>query len=327
MSKSKKRLYTFVAVSVLVTLSGECFSAQAELVEVRKIWDEAPHNAFTGLVRFKNRWFCTFREGKDHVSPDGALRVIASTDGKNWESAARLSSDNSDLRDPKLSITPQGQLMLLANETLHKPTDKKYQSLVWFSDDGAEWGERIEIGEPDIWLWRVTWHKEHCYGIGYREPNLVRLYKSADGRKFEPLVKELAVSGSPNEAALVFHDDVCHCLLRRDGDPAAGVYGTSQPPYTDWKWKDLDRQIGGPALIRLPDGRWLAGVRLYDGQTRTSLCWLDLDNDTLTECLKLPSGGDTSYAGLVWHDDLLWVSYYSSHEGRTSIYLATVRFR
>ncbi|MEK8105428.1 hypothetical protein NKG94_10170 [Micromonospora sp. M12] len=35
----------------------------------------------------------------------------------------------------------------------------------------------------------------------------------------------------------------------------------------------------------------------------------------LTELVALPSGGDTSYPGLVWHDDLLWVSYYSSHEG------------
>ena len=39
-----------------------------------------------------------------------------------------------------------------------------------------------------------------------------------------------------------------------------------------------------------------------------------------------PSGGDTSYAGLVWHDGLLWISYYASHEGKTSIYLAQVRF-
>src|SRR5205085_7380324 len=41
--------------------------------------------------------------------------------------------------------------------------------------------------------------------------------------------------------------------------------------------------------------------------------------------LTLPSGGDTSYAGLVWHEGLLWVSYYSSHEGKASIYLAKVR--
>jgi hypothetical protein len=43
--------------------------------------------------------------------------------------------------------------------------------------------------------------------------------------------------------------------------------------------------------------------------------------------LTLPSGGDTSYAGMVWHGDLLWVSYYASHEGKTAIYLARVKVR
>jgi len=43
--------------------------------------------------------------------------------------------------------------------------------------------------------------------------------------------------------------------------------------------------------------------------------------------LTLPSGGDTSYPGMVWHDGLLWVSYYASHEGKTSIYLARIRVR
>jgi len=41
--------------------------------------------------------------------------------------------------------------------------------------------------------------------------------------------------------------------------------------------------------------------------------------------LTLPSGGDTSYAGMVWHEGLLWVTYYSSHEEKTCIYLAKVK--
>jgi hypothetical protein len=41
--------------------------------------------------------------------------------------------------------------------------------------------------------------------------------------------------------------------------------------------------------------------------------------------LQLPSGGDTSYPGMVWHEGILWMSYYSSHEGKTSIYLARIR--
>jgi hypothetical protein len=48
-------------------------------------------------------------------------------------------------------------------------------------------------------------------------------------------------------------------------------------------------------------------------------------NDETYETLRLPSGGDTSYAGLVWHENLLWVSYYASHEGKTAIYLAKVK--
>ena len=43
--------------------------------------------------------------------------------------------------------------------------------------------------------------------------------------------------------------------------------------------------------------------------------------------LELPSGGDTSYPGMVMHQGLLWMSYYSSHEAhKTSIYLAKIRF-
>jgi len=63
---------------------------------------------------------------------------------------------------------------------------------------------------------------------------------------------------------------------------------------------------------------------LYDGGVRTALSWIDPVAGTLTEALKLPSGGDTSYSGMVLHDGKLWMSYYSSHEGKASIYLAQV---
>jgi hypothetical protein len=41
--------------------------------------------------------------------------------------------------------------------------------------------------------------------------------------------------------------------------------------------------------------------------------------------LTLPSGGDNSYPGMVWHGGQLWLSYYSSHEGKSSIYLAKIK--
>ncbi len=154
----------------------------------------------------------------------------------------------------------------------------------------------------------------------------MRLYTSQDGRDFRPLVPRLFDQEQPNESSILFlPDDTALCLLRRDGKPGNGLLGVASPPYTDWVWKDLGKKIGGPHLLRLPDGRLLAAGRLYDGGARTALCWLDAEAGKLTELLKLPSGGDTSYPGLVWHEGLLWVSYYSSHEGKTSIYLAKVR--
>ena len=300
----------------------------AEIQEVRRIWDRAPHNAFTDLARFDNQWFCVFREGKAHVSPDGALRVIRSKDGKEWESAALLLHPKGDLRDAKITVTPAGQLMLSGAVALQQPADVKHQSLAWFSRDGTTWSEPAVIGDPNMWLWRTTWHKGTAYSIGYDTSGerFIRFYTSRDARKFETLLPTMFDEGHPNETSIVFQpDDTALCLLRRDGDPGSGKLGVARPPYTKWDWKDLGTKIGGPHMIRLPDGRLVAAVRLYNGAVRASLAWIDADTGQLTEFLKLPSGGDCSYAGLVWHDGLLWVSYYSSHEEKTSIYLAKVR--
>jgi hypothetical protein len=270
-----------------------------------------------------------FREGKSHVSPDGALRVIVSKDGEKWRSAALLTSDDSDLRDAKINVTPDGRLMLAGAEAMHDRSKYSHQSLAWFSKDGRAWSKAHEVGDQDFWLWRTTWRKGKAYGFGYgtsKRKGSIRLYRSDNGSTFEVLVKNAFDKGYPNETSIVFlPDETALCLLRRDGNLNTAQLGKAKPPYRKWTWKDLGVRIGGPHFIRLPDGRFVAVVRRLDGRVRTSIHWLDPEKGALTECLKLPSRSDTSYAGLVWHEGLLWVSYYSSHEGKTSIYLAKIR--
>jgi hypothetical protein len=306
-------------------------SNEPVLVEARKIWDKAKHNAFTDLLRYKDRWYCVFREGSAHVSPDGALRVIVSDDGETWKSRALVTSPKYDLRDAKLTTTPDGRLMLNGAGMI-ADADVRYYSMVWFSsDDGHTWTEGEQIGDPGFWLWRTQWHNNTAYTMGYatnrdRTQRTLRLYRSKDGRDFETLVEQLsAPAGCGEDTILFMKDHSALCLLRHETGDKMAQLGTASPPYTDWKWRDLNLRIGGPNMIQLPDGRILAATRLYDGGARTSLSWLDPKNGKLTEVLKLPSGGDTSYAGLILHEGLLWVSYYSSHEAKTSIYLARVR--
>ncbi len=102
--------------------------------------------------------------------------------------------------------------------------------------------------------------------------------------------------------------------------------GRSRAPFTQWTWRPTTHQVGGPNFIRLPDGELWGSGRSYPGGPKTVVARMTLDGG-YEPVLTLPSGGDTSYAGMVWHADLLWVSYYSSHEGKTSIYLARVKLR
>jgi hypothetical protein len=314
--------------------------AAVKLVEVTRIWDQAPHNAFTDLVRFHDQWLCSFREGTGHAAGAGSIRVLISKDGKSWESAAVLSEPHVDLRDPKLSVTPDGRLMMVGGAAVPATRDPvtDHYSFVAFSKDGKEWSKPQRVLDSWQWLWRVTWHKGKAYGVAYQwDPKAARtertykaaLFQSSDGVKFE----QLASFDIPNatEATLAFAGDTLYCLQRRDGQPNSAMLGTSLPPYRDWTWKDLGHYFGGPNFIHLPDGSWWAAGRMIDaGKPQTVLCRLDVKKGELQPVLKLPSGGDTSYPGLVWHNGQLWISYYSSHEKKdgkdhSAIYLARVQ--
>lgn len=301
------------------------------LVEVRKIWDQAPHNAFTDLIRFHNQWYCAFREGRSHVCDEGTLRVIRSDDGEEWTSVASMKWADGDVRDAKLSITANDQLMLNGAVRFLKPVHgNAHQSVTWLSPDGENWSKPFTCPSGlGTWRWSVTWHQGTAYSFGYSGKDKGGcLYGSTDGKVWSVVKDKVYPGVEPygNETSLVFlPDDTAYCLLRRDKGTKDAVLGVSHPPYTEWEWDDLGIRVGGPKMIACEGGRFLAAVRLYSGGTRTSLCWIDAEAGRFTEALKLPSGGDTSYAGLVVHEGLLWVSYYSSHEGRSTIYLAKVR--
>lgn len=327
-------------------------AADAEIVSVEKIWDQGQHNAFTDLIRFKDKWYCSFRESRAHVGGDGNCRVLTSADGKSWESAALVSEKGVDLRDPKLSITPEGRLMMVMggsyyDETSGKPVLTGRHPRVSFSKDGKEWTAPKKIVGPDEWLWRVTWHDGVGYGTSYnaaarQSPESkkaaetgvappgpadwkLKLFKTTNGVDYT-LVTQFDVPGFPNETTVrVLADGRMTALIRREGGDQNGWVGTAKAPFTEWKLKALDRRIGGPNFIQIPDGRLVALTRHYKPKATSVLSFLDPDKGTLTDVLTLPSGGDNSYAGLVWHDNLLWVSYYSSHEKKTSIYLAKVK--
>ena len=308
---------------------GEDGGVKPELVKLAKIWDQGAHNAFTDLIRFQGKWFCTFREAEGHVKGDGRIRVLASDDGDAWASTAFLEADGIDLRDPKLSVTPDGRLMIVAGGSVYREGELVgRQPRVAFSEDGREWTPPQRVLEEGDWLWRVTWHEGCAYGVTYNifadaDAWALRLVKSADGVNYET-VTVFAIPDRPNETTLRFlaNGDMV-ALVRREAGTCHTWIGVSSAPYTDWTWHETQHRVGGPNFIVLPDGAmWVAG-RSYPGGAKTVLARMGLDR--YEPVLTLPSGGDCSYPGLVWHEGLLWMTYYSSHEDKTSIYLAKIR--
>lgn len=341
MELEKMMKFAIRLMSVAGLVAGSCLpltGTEPELVSVKKIWAKAPHNGFTDLIRFHDQWLCTFREGDFHgsrptreVMPEGKsgrpgqIRVIASRDGERWESAALLSEKGVDLRDPKLSVMEDGRLMLLAGGCIDDPLKEEQWGYVTraprvaFSADGRRWTPTRRLLAEDHWLWRATWHEGKAYSLSKmgETPNPRRgfLYWTRDGLDWHWLT-EFKLEGVSETTLRVMPDGEMIALIRPH------YLGRSRPPYRKWQFRKIEHSIGGPNFIRIPDGSLWAGSRL-NGKTVLSR----MTPESFEPVLTLPSGGDTSYPGMVWHDDLLWISYYSSHEGRTSIYLAKVRFR
>lgn len=317
-----------------VALSGAPQPAAApSVVSVARIWDAGAHNAFTDLIRWHDRWYCTFREADAHVGGDGRIRVLVSADGETWKSAALIAETGIDLRDPKFSIAPDDRLMIVAGGSVYEGKRLvSRQPRVLFSSDGSAWSAPLGILAEGDWLWRVTWYDGRAYGVTYKsEPGgssewTATLVSSADGRTFDR-VTTFDVKGRPNETTLRFMPDgEMIALVRREAGDLKAWLGRSRAPYTTWTWRETPQQVGGPNFIRLPDGELWASGRSYPGGPKTVIARLTLDGG-YEPVVTLPSGGDTSYAGMVWHDGLLWVSYYASHEGKTAIYLARVKVR
>jgi len=301
-----------------------------QVVSVQRIWDRGAHNAFTDLVRFRGRWFCAFREADSHLGSDGKVRILESANGVQWTSAALLSENSVDLRDPKLSVSPGRKLMLLMGGTFIRAGSVGRQPRVCFSNDGLIWSRPQPVLSEGDWLWRVTWFRSRAYGFSYclesERTWKVVLYESSDGLAYRE-ISAPHVPGKPNEATVRFRrDGSAVSLVRREAGDAAGWIGLSKPPYLRWKWHAAGMRVGGPNFLIDSEGGLWAACRDY-ARTGPVTVIARMSITSLRPVLTLPSGGDCSYPGLVVHRGLLWVSYYSSHEEKAAIYLARVKLR
>ena len=329
---------------LLLFVAMACAPKPADTVSLRVdcIWDH-DYSAFPSITKFQGCYYVSFREGESHIFDRngiaaGQTRILRSPDGERWESVALLGKEGYDLRDPKLSVTADGRLMVIMGGSVYvdrQLTDRIPQ--VSFSTDGRHFSnpEPLIIQDDPApgmhWLWRVTWHGGVGYAVSYGEPggDGLTLFKTTDGLHFEA-VTTVSLGGFPNETTLRFlPDGRMVALVRREKEDKMAYWGVSEAPFTEWNFQPLPFQIGGPECIVLDDGTILTGGRAYVfGEYKTYIWKGNAEGHFGAACI-LPSGGDNSYPGFLQVGDELWTVYYSSHEltwedgrPRAGIYLA-----
>lgn len=301
--------------------------AKATLLSTQMIWNGSPYSAFTDLVYFQNQFLCCFRESNSHQDGEnGQIRILASPDAVTWTPVALLSLNGYDLRDPKLSVTASGNLLLNMGATIWSYNGAEtINSAVSFSADGTQWDPVQVLPYPGEWIWHVAWNQETAYGCAYSSNGTttqMKLMQSPDGIHYTTL-KTFKIRKSPTEATLRFMPDQTMVALVRRNE-GKGIIGSSPPPYTDWKWFKTHSILGGPDFLILPDGSMLASSRRTKDYAETCIL-ARMSLKKYRPFLTFPSEGDCSYPGMVLKDGKLYVSYYSSQTGTACIYLAVVQ--
>lgn len=330
------------------------YNAGTKIWDINRITDrnetriEFPH-----LAWFKGHLYCSFREGEihgNHISGRG--RIIRSADGVNWETVGLFESATGDVRDPRLSVSTDGTLVLNASIYFIEEVapyqvidgqSVRRQSVTWLSADGENWSDTYSCPTGiNTWRWDIAWYNGFGYSIGYsgKDPDGT-LYRTSDGKNWQSVKENMFPGGHGNEAALTFgHDGTLYVLLRA-GLAAKVSLGISHAPYDqDWSWYELDAywdgpenrkpakdvtggaDLGGPNIITLQDGR-LFGAGRVAGQERANYFLIDPGEKVLTRVAGVQNG--SSYPGIVEHDGDIWLSYIEGGAG--PVYIMRIRLK
>ena len=344
------KLCPFVAMLMGLLFVGRGMAAELPTVKVtnvRRVFHNGEHNAFTDLVRFNNRFYLTFRSCPDGhmVHPTSSIIILVSNDSKEWKLVHQFSVKHRDTRDPHFLVF-QDKLFVYTGTwysgATTLPRDEydlnKHLGYAAWSKDGKNWHSPVLLeGTFGHYIWRANQFNGTAFLCGRRKIDF-EVVARGEGRRVESLMLESddgltwrrravfqEIEG--DETAFQFESDGSIIAIGRRGRGNAQLL-RSKPPYTVWERKNLDRYIGGPLLIRWGQ-RYVVGGRktIGDRGPKASMCWLA--NDQLHEFAELPSGGDTSYPGFIELSPTRAImSWYSSHEkdenGKqiTAIYMA-----
>ena len=341
---SRRNFYTFsytfllfLTILILSCSNDTNKDDDSDIITVNKVYgDGSKYCAFTSLLKRGGIYYLAFREGDSHVSDGdyGIIRILYSKDAKQWNQYQTLRADNKDLRDPNLTITPDGHLLIICGARIHHPSGYYYTKSYYALENGNVFSEVQPLNFPPeidgpfgCWLWKLTWRGGYGYGAAFYNDGVkdrLTLINTVDGINYN-IVSDIIIDESINETSIQFlPSDEMIALVRSEHE---GYICRSLYPYTEWSLKKTNIFLAGQDFI-IHDNHLVCATRMITNiGERTALWFGDLDGNFQWAYI-LPSYGDncdTAYSGIIVEKDRWLLSYYSKHQTeKTSIYLATI---
>lgn len=300
---------------------------------ITKIYDAEKHCAFSDLTKWSGNYYIVFRVSDNHAyTKDGVIKVLKSSDGMNWKPEVSYAASDLDLRDPKFCVK-NNHLEVYAQGVRFNP-DKTVKTArgVLFNADSGMFRETepalIDYQGAPIWPWRFSAYHSEAYSLAYnQDAKVFKLVGTTDYKTMNTICDLSNLDRNPSEGTIRFHNGNCYALIRRTGPTLFGVSSLSN--MCNFKWTELPLVgLGGPNFIFYDDNTLLISGRDYASpdysyaSSRTSLFVYKIKENKTYRVLTLPSGGDTAYPGLYLNGNEIWISYHSTHEGSTKVYLA-----
>jgi len=349
--RSVKKLSLFlIVIGFFSTVVAETQAVDVSVKNVRSVFNNGEHNAFTDLTWFKGNIYLTFRSCPDGhmVFPTSQIVVLTSSSGKDWSQVHSFSVKNRDTRDPHFAHL-NGQLFVYTGTWYCGPNQPKLRNINQMvgygvrTKDGKQWSSSFMLeGTYGHYVWRTATNNNRVYMCGRRTRDFAevatlqqrskllqsQILASEDGRRFLPVGTFQEKDG--DETAFMFDDAGTITAIARRGRGTAELI-TLSANFQVTTRQELDRYIGGPFIGRFGDHTLVAGRNIVNGVSKMVICTL-VDGKLQNLC-ELPSGGDCSYPSMIQLcPGCVLVSYYSSHEkddeGKpmTNIYLAELEF-
>jgi len=298
-------------------------------ITITKIWDNSPHNVFTDLIKFNGTYYCSYSEeyssSMDAEKSMGSIRIIRSKTGKNWESVDLIQKKGMKLCNPRLSITPDRQIMIVM--------DGSASPLVSFSDkkgDVFSDPEAVNIDTAIISgkkrLWKVTWFRGTGYALFYKSDSKndkISLLKTIDGKNFEKVTK-IEVDGLFDESTLRFDQNgTMYAIINNADNEKIVTVGTSDWPYTKWSYRKVKESPEKFNYTIINKNIVMVATGMSNPELHTGILTVT-KKGYLEEILKLPLVKDVCYPGILKEPGKLLVTCCSTHEGKSAIYLLKI---